>query len=178
MKRINKTMDSVFIYNRNNNKEVFIKDKNGTGYEFWLLHGVNFIVADPDDNYEPLFPEIYDGGVVNRDRSFTRIINLCIDEYNRLSPTGARAILWMSLKKEEMYCVVEVVIKAVGKRGGNAYKPGDPLTHRAMSIVADTIFGSCDGWHRDKEPWDMEGFLLSAPGMINRSLLVSLMEFL
>lgn len=79
-----------------------------TGYEFWFLHGTNFILSSIETGvWDPIFPEIYKGKPVSRTEVFKRVMDKHFDsEKGELSDLGTKAILWSSLKPKEMFALV------------------------------------------------------------------------
>lgn len=177
VKKIDSMMHRIFVCDQHSRFDTFRRNYNGLGYEFWFLHGVNFIVVDGSDTWEPLFPEIYEDGSVNRDIAYYRVMSLCM-ENNVMSRNGAMAILWMSLKIKEMFCIVDSIVVGVHKRGGNPHKQCDHMTWQMIKAISTVLLESCDNWGNNYEPWDMEKFLASAPEMIDRSLIKSIMDLI
>jgi hypothetical protein len=84
----------------------FVSDPSG--YEFWYLHGPNFILSSYGEGvWSPLFPEIYNGKAVSRSEVFKRVMDKHYDnEKEELSDSGTKALLWCSLKPGEMFRLV------------------------------------------------------------------------
>lgn len=76
-------------------------------YEFWLLHGMNFLSSSYNDGlWTPLFPEAYAATFVALDRTviMRRLLTSYLNpETNRLSPTGTRCLAWLGLKPVDMF---------------------------------------------------------------------------
>lgn len=100
----------------------------GTGYEFWLLHGMNFLLSSYIDGlWTPMFPEIYQGKTVPRTDVFKRLLKTHLDTTtNLLSPLGTKAILWASLKPPEMHALVLRARRLASDQKKNPMTEGQP----------------------------------------------------
>lgn len=118
-------------------------------YEFWLLHGMNFLSSDYEEGiWSPLFPEAYEEGFVPLDRTTTtkRLMEHYLDpETNRLSKTGTKCLAWAALKPSEMFDFVFRIRRSQthekkDKSWVESRKPANPsvwvAVHEAMNLVS------------------------------------------
>jgi len=86
--------------------ENFSSNLGPGGYEYWLLHGMNFILSSYEEGiWQPIFPEVYEGKAITRTDLFARIMDKQFDGKD-LTPAGSKAVIWASLKPKEMFALV------------------------------------------------------------------------
>lgn len=108
-----------------------------TGYEFWMLHGTNFLLSSYEDGlWSPMFPEVYAGKTVSRTELFKRVLNAHLDpKTNQLSPAGTKTIVWCSLKPKEMFALVYRARKLAWASGGEPMAQGQPQVWHFLHTV-------------------------------------------
>jgi hypothetical protein len=115
-----------------------------TGYEFWLIHGSNFLLSSYEQGvWSPAFPEIYEGKTVTRTALFKRVLEAHLDATtNQLSPSGTRTILWCSLKPREMFALVNRAKKFVWAAKGDPVAQGNPeVWHFLYTVMGEFLKG-------------------------------------
>jgi hypothetical protein len=121
-------------------------------YEFWLLHGMNFIASNYEEGvWSPLFPEAYSPGFAALDRTTItkRLMGSYLDpESNRLSEKGTRCLAWVALKPKEMWELVFRIRRSQTHEIQDASwvesrKPANPsvwaLVQEAMNLIASGL---------------------------------------
>jgi len=123
------------------------------GYEFWLLHGSNFLVSSYDEGlWDPLFPEVYEGRAVSRTDLFRRLFKTHLDPTtNHLTPAGTKTVAWCSLKPDQMYALVYRARAVARKDGGNPFEPGQPEVWDFLNSVMANFVEKMDAIGRTEE---------------------------
>lgn len=96
------------------------------GYEFWLVHGANFLLSPYKEGvWSPVYPEIYAGKAVSRSDLYRRLLDRHLDaKTNRLSNTGTRALVWLAMKPDQMFKIVYRARALARKNGKDPHAPG------------------------------------------------------
>lgn len=117
-----------------------------TGYEFWLLHGLNFLLSSYEEGvWSPAFPEVYTGKAVARTVLFRRVLDRCLDpKTNSLTPSGTKSIVWTSLKPKEMFALVFRAKRLAGSMGGNSMSPAQPQVWKFLHEVMEEFTRTLD----------------------------------
>lgn len=118
-------------------------------YEFWLLHGMNFLTSNYSEGiWSPLFPEVYGAGFSSMDRTTLtkRLMEAYLDpETNRLSETGTRCLAWVAMKPKEMWEMVFRIRRSQSHGFQDSpwvesRKPANPsvwsILHEALNFVS------------------------------------------
>lgn len=135
---------AVFKAKRETSLVSFVENPQ-TGYEFWYLHGLNYILSSYETGlWEPLFPEVYAGKLLSRAEVFKRIMAKHFDDKEReLSDAGTKAILWSSLKPKEMFSLVVRIRKAGWDADEDPKAPMAPhvweFMHNVMNAFLQTV---------------------------------------
>jgi hypothetical protein len=124
-----------------------------TGYEFWLLHGANFLLSSYDEGlWNPVFPEAYEGKTVTRTELFKRVIEAHLNTTtNQLSPAGTKTILWCSLKPKEMFALVVRARQFAWAKKGNPITQAQPEVWHFFHTVMEEFAKRLDGTGKTKE---------------------------
>jgi hypothetical protein len=112
------------------------------GYEFWMLHGTNFLLSSFDSGlWSPIFPEAYAGKSVTRTEFFKRVLEKHMNQTtNQLSPDGTKAVLWASMKPKEMWDMVYRARKLAFSRGGDPVEQAQPdIWHFLHTVMGEFI---------------------------------------
>lgn len=128
----------------------FIENRGGIGYDFWVVHGVNYLSSLYSDGlWDPIAPEIYHGGTINSEKLYARIMNRYMDStLNRLSPTGIHCFMWLALKPHEMYPLVWKIKWKAKEYGGEPLKEGDGHTWYLFESLKPLMEVACSQWEK------------------------------
>ncbi len=116
------------------------------GYEFWLLHGVNYLLSSYEEGvWSPLFPEAYLGKPVTRAELFKRVLAQHLNKVtNQLSPEGMRSVLWSSLKPAEMFSLVNRAKKYAREHDGDPLAQSQPEVWHFLHTVMEEFSKGLD----------------------------------
>lgn len=130
----------------------FVRPGERHGYHFWTHHVLNFFASDYHNGvWEPLFPEIYKNVEVPAKATHTRVLQKFLDtSTNRLSDTGVKCILWMSLKNHEMFRLVLRLRLQIRKLKGNPIAERDPKAWVVVDMLGQQLKDSCNQWEEFK----------------------------
>ncbi len=126
----------------------FVENHKNLGYDFWLVHGLNFLSSDYDTGvWDPVAPEIYHNRGVTRTQLYTRVMNRYLDpETNQLSPAGIHCLMWMALKPHEMYPLVWKIKWKSKEYGGEFLKEGDGQVWYLFQSLKPVMDVACSQW--------------------------------
>lgn len=138
----------------------FEVNQSNAGYDFWRAHGVNYLASNYDGGlWEPVFPEIYQGSVISSEVLFRRILTHLTDVTGRLTETGLKCLLWVSLKPDELHKMVYRVHRFVKLNGGEPREPMDPHVWTFLTLTGNLMRQACAQWEGFRQKvWDMSLF--------------------
>ena len=122
-------------------RQAFEANSNGVGYDFWVPHVVNYLASNYTDGvWSPVFPEIYDGTILDIQSIRLRVAQAFLDKDKQLiSDLGQHCLLWVDLSPKDMYPLVRRVRYSARSEKGNPHAPHDPGTWGAVAVLGAVI---------------------------------------
>jgi len=146
-RQIERAREAAQFKTKRNTSLVHFTTNEKTGYEFWLLHGTNYLMSSYEEGlWSPVFPEVYAGKAVTRTELFKRVLDRHLNtETNQLSPVGTKVILWCSLKPKEMFALVVRARTLAWAKKGEPLAQAQPEIWNFLHTVMDEFTKSLDG---------------------------------
>jgi len=140
----------------------FAENRGGVGYDFWVVHGINYLSSLYSEGlWDPIAPELYQGVHVSSEKLYTSIMNRYLDPTTkRLGPTGIHCFMWMAMKPHEMYPLVWKIKWKANEYGGDPLKEGDGHTWYLFESLKPIMEMACARWD-----------YLSMPGTANNDVM-------
>jgi hypothetical protein len=145
-RQIERAREAVQFKAKKNTSLVHFTTSPKTGYEYWLLHGSNYLMSSYESGlWSPMFPEVYVGKTLTRNELFKRVLEAHLNpETNQLSPAGTKVILWCSLKPKEMFALVVRARTLAWAKKGDPLAQAQPEVWHFLHTVMDEFSRSLD----------------------------------
>ena len=138
----------------------FRTNDRGIGYDFWLLHGVNYLSDNP-------FPGLYRGDQIYRSVIFSYITEKYLVG-DVLTPQGRKCLTWASTLPDELYRSVLYVKAFARKYKRDPYQPNDPYVRVGIETVATLMVSGQTDWGKGYDT--VEDYYRRYQGRYNRDM--------